>query len=114
MAQLLQANILVLLVGASAWLTGYWARSALLAVAGAVAIGMAYSLVLALELFALRTIGSRDPAPRPAWGDLLQAWAKETIFACWRWKASVVPDGIPRFCRMRRLNRRMSSTLATS
>jgi pimeloyl-ACP methyl ester carboxylesterase len=81
MARLLQANIVVLLLAALAWLTRYWTRSPPLAVAGAVAIAMAYSVFLALELVALRTIGSRDPAPPPGCVDLLRAWAKEAIFA---------------------------------
>ena len=80
MARLLQANIVALLVLALAWLIGYWSRSPLLALAGGAAIAMAYSLVLALELVALRTIGSRDPSPRPGWADLVRAWVKETIF----------------------------------
>ena len=79
MARLLQANLVVLLVAALAWLTGYWSRSPFLAVAGTAAIAMAYSLVLALELVALRIVGSRDPAPRPGRADLVRAWARETI-----------------------------------
>lgn len=97
-ARLLQANTLVLLVAALAWLAGSWARSPLLAVAGAVTIAMAYSLVLALELVALRIAGSGDPAPSPGCVDLVRAWAKETIFALmvfgwrqpFRWRE--VPD----------------------
>jgi len=94
MARLLQANVMVLLVAALAWLAAFWSRAPRLAVGGAVTIAMAYSLVLALELLALRIAGSRDPAAVPEFADLVRAWAKETVFDlvvfgwrqpfCWR------------------------------
>ena len=88
LARLQQATTLSLLFCALAWLAWHWRDSPWLAVAGFVAIAMAYSAFLAIEFVALRFVSSGDPAPRPTWRELAHAWLRETLTApgvfCWR------------------------------
>jgi pimeloyl-ACP methyl ester carboxylesterase len=88
LARLLQAFTLLLLSCSLAWLAWHWSGSPLLAVAGAVAIAMVHSLVLAIEFVALRFVSRVDPAPRPTWRELARAWLQESVMAlrvfCWR------------------------------
>lgn len=98
LARLQQAITLFLLSCALAWLAWHWRDSPLLAVAGFVAIAMAYSAFLAVEFMALRFVSRGDSAPRPTWRELAHAWLRETVTAprvfCWRqpfrWRE--VPD----------------------
>ena len=98
LARLLQAVIFLVLTCSLAWLGWHWSESPLLAVAGAVAIAMIHSVVLAVEFVALRFVSRFDPAPRPTWRELALAWLSETLMAlrvfCWRqpfrWRE--VPD----------------------
>jgi hypothetical protein len=100
-ARLQQAATLVLLVLALGWLVVRWPHSPALAIAGAVAIALAHSFLLALQ-FTLMVRASRDdPAPRPTAGQLLAAWWAEIWQDVWvfgwrqpyRWHA--LPDALP-------------------
>jgi triacylglycerol esterase/lipase EstA (alpha/beta hydrolase family) len=72
--------------------------SPILAAAGALAIAMGYSLVLALEFLASRWAARNDPALRPTWAESARAWLGSTVAGprvfCWRqpfrWRA--IPD----------------------
>lgn len=94
LARLQQAITLLLLCSALGWLSWYWRRSPLVAIAGFLAIAMSYSAFLAVEFLALRLISRGDSAPRPGWAELARAWLRETMVAplvfCWwqpfRWR----------------------------
>ena len=83
---------------AVAWATWQWPRSPALAVAGALAITLGFSLVLALEFLLLVRVRRGDAVPSATGRQLAGAWAAETLMAlrvfCWRqpfrWRA--VPD----------------------
>jgi pimeloyl-ACP methyl ester carboxylesterase len=100
LARLQQTTTLFIFGCALAWLAWYWPDAPLRAVAGSVAITMAYSAVLGFEFLMLRFFSRRDPAPRPAWRELAHAWLRETVTTpgvfCWRqpfrWRE--VPDCI--------------------
>jgi triacylglycerol lipase len=88
LARLQQVTTVSIAACALAWLATYWRDSPTRAVAGFLAIALAYSMVLAVEFVALRFISRGDSAPRPTWGELARAWLHETIAAprvfCWR------------------------------
>ena len=98
LARLQQATTLFLVGSAIGWLALHWRGSPFLAVAGFIAIMMAYSAFLAAEFVLLRFVGRADPAPRPRWRELARAWLEETINAalvfCWRqpFRWNEVPD----------------------
>ena len=106
LARLQQATTLLSGGGAIAWLALHWRESPMVALAGCVAITMAYSAFLAAEFVLLRFVSRTDPAPRPGWGELARAWAQETVTAfvvfCWRqpFRWNEVPDQLePAPCR---------------
>jgi pimeloyl-ACP methyl ester carboxylesterase len=98
LARLQQATTCLLVGGAIAWLALHWRESPFVAIAGFIAITMAYSAFLAVEFVLLRFVSRADPAPRPGWRELARAWLEETITAplvfCWRqpFRWNEVPD----------------------
>jgi triacylglycerol esterase/lipase EstA (alpha/beta hydrolase family) len=81
LARLQQATTIALLMASMAWLVWQWARSPVLAVAGALAIFFSYSFFLAVECTMVKFVGRNDPAPAPTWAELLRAWWSETWIA---------------------------------
>jgi triacylglycerol esterase/lipase EstA (alpha/beta hydrolase family) len=79
LARLQRVTTLLLFGGALAWLAWHWHDSPLGALAGAVAIVMAYSAVLAVEFVVVRFVNRQDPAPAPTWRELAHAWLCETM-----------------------------------
>ena len=88
----------LLLAAAVSWLLYFHGSAPLLAVAGVLVITLGYTVFLAIEFIALRFVNQRDPAPQPAWKELLGAWTGEVRTApqvfCWRqpFRANAVPD----------------------
>ncbi|MEJ6020980.1 esterase/lipase family protein [Ramlibacter sp. PS4R-6] len=78
LARLQQVIAVGLLAVALAWFAWRWPASPAWAVLGALAIVFSYSFFLAAEFVLLKTVGARDPAPRPSWGDAVRAWWGET------------------------------------
>jgi triacylglycerol lipase len=101
LARLLQAVIFLLVSCSLAWLAWHWSASPMVAAAGAVAIAMVHSVVLAIEFVALRVISRSDTAPRPTWRELVGAWLRETVIdlrvfgwrQAFRWREE--PDWLP-------------------
>jgi pimeloyl-ACP methyl ester carboxylesterase len=79
LARLQRATTLLIFGSALVWLVSYWHDAPLRAVAGSVAITMAYSAFLAVEFVAVRFVSLRDSAPRPTWLELAHAWLRETM-----------------------------------
>lgn len=88
LARLQQAVTVSILSCALGWLAWHWRDAPMLAVAGFIAIAMAYAVFLAVEFVALRFVSRGDSVPRPTWGELAHAWLRETLMVpqvfCWR------------------------------
>ncbi len=97
-ARLQQVMTVFALLMVLGWFHHWWPRNALMAVAGALSIGLGYAWFIALELLLLPGVARGDAAPRARPGELLRAWAAETVMAlrvfAWRqpfrWRS--VPD----------------------
>ena len=98
LARLQKIITLSLLAAACTWGLVFWRGAPVLAVAGAAVIMLGYSVFLALEFAALPLANRNDPAPQASWGELVHAWAGETLAAarvfCWwqPFRSNAVPD----------------------
>lgn len=108
LARFQQVTTLGLLVLSLAWLAWHWGRSPAVALVGALAIFFSYSFFLAVEFVLVKIVAKDDPAPAPAWAQLLRAWWAETRAALvvffwrqpFRWRAE--PDFVDGSARGRR------------
>lgn len=81
LARLQQLAVCGALVAALAWAVLVWPRSPVASVAGVLVLLGGYALVLALELVAVAAVHRHDPAPRPRWAELANAWWQEVRVA---------------------------------
>jgi triacylglycerol lipase len=90
------------------WVTGFWQRDQPgLATAGAIALALSYTLVLAIEFILVHRIHGSDPAPKATVAQLLRAWIGEALIAptvfCWNqpFRSRRHPDFLPPASRNR-------------
>ncbi len=74
LARLLQALIFCMFAVAAASVWFFWNRSAVLAIAGVVAVSLLYIPFLGLQFLAVRRLHQNDPSPPASWGQLVRAW----------------------------------------
>lgn len=99
-ARLQQVATTVLVLLALAWLATHWQRAPVVAVTGALAIALAHSALLALQLALMTAVSRTEPVPRPSLAQLLRAWLAEIWFDVvvfgwrqpFRWRAE--PDDL--------------------
>ena len=98
LARLQKIITVSLLAAAFAWLLAFWRDSPTWALAGSAVIVLGYSVLLAVEFAMLRLANQNDPAPQARAGELLRAWAGETLTAarvfCWwqPFRSRAIPD----------------------
>lgn len=80
LAKLQRGALLLLTLAAAAWLLGGWrAGHPWIALLGALAIGFAYTFVLAVEFALLACTHGNDPTPRATPSQSLRAWWDECV-----------------------------------
>lgn len=84
LARLQRWMVILTALAVCGWLAAWWPQGRPgVAIAGALAIGFGYTLVLALEFALMALLHGRDPTPRAGPAELLRAWLGECVVA-WR------------------------------
>jgi predicted alpha/beta hydrolase family esterase len=81
LARLQQGIVAGLLLLLAAWLYAASDRPWWVTLAGVLALASAHALFLALEFLLMHAVNRQDAAPRAGWGDLVRAWAQESLTA---------------------------------
>lgn len=89
--------MLVLLLGALAWLLSCWSHSALLAGAGALLILFGYALFLAAQFILSRIVSKGESIPSPSFAMQLNAWIGEVriVPRVFGWRQPFWPRQVP-------------------